>query len=42
MLLFFFQGNVPMVLIVVQGGPGTLKTVEETMKDHIPVLILAV
>lgn len=33
---------VPMVLIVVQGGPNTLLTVEESIKQNVPVLILAV
>ena len=36
------QENVPMVLIVVQGGPNTLKTVAESLGQNIPVLILAV
>lgn len=31
-----------MVLIVVQGGPNTLKTVEESLKQSVPVLVLAV
>lgn len=31
-----------MVLIVVQGGPGTFKTVEESLKQNVPVLVLAV
>ena len=31
-----------MVLIVIQGGPGTLKTVEEALKQNVPILILAV
>jgi len=35
------ETEVPMVLIVVQGGPNTLKTVEETLLKKIPVLILA-
>ncbi len=34
--------TIPMVLIVVQGGPNTLLTVEESIKQNIPVLILAV
>ncbi len=34
--------SVPMVLIVVQGGPNTLTTVDESIKKKIPVLILAV
>lgn len=33
--------NVPMVLIVVQGGPGTLLTVSESLEMNIPVLVLA-
>ncbi|CAF0758789.1 unnamed protein product [Brachionus calyciflorus] len=33
--------KIPMILIVVQGGPNTLFTVEETIKQSIPVLILA-
>ena len=36
------QENVPMVLIVVQGGPNTLLTVAESLGQNIPVLILAV
>lgn len=31
-----------MVLIVVQGGPNTLKTVEESLKQNVPILVLAV
>lgn len=34
--------TVPMILIVVQGGPNTLITVEESLKQAVPVLILAV
>ena len=34
--------TIPMVLIVVQGGPNTLLTVEETIKMNIPVVIVAV
>jgi transient receptor potential cation channel subfamily M member 2 len=34
--------SVPMVLIVVQGGPNTLLTVEESLKQNVPVLVLAV
>ena len=30
-----------MVLIVVQGGPGTLRTVLESLEQNIPVLVLA-
>lgn len=33
---------VPMILIVVQGGPNTLLTVEESLKQNVPVLVLAV
>lgn len=33
--------TVPMVLIVVQGGPNTLLTVAESLAQNIPVLILA-
>ncbi len=36
------QENIPMVLIVVQGGPNTLFTVAESLSQNIPVLILAV
>lgn len=31
-----------MILIVVQGGPNTLLTVEESLKQNVPVLVLAV
>ena len=34
--------TVPMILIVVQGGPNTLLTVEESLKQNVPVLVLAV
>lgn len=34
--------NVPMLLIVVQGGPNTLVTVEKTIIQKIPILVLAV
>lgn len=34
--------SVPMILIVVQGGPNTLITVEESLKQAVPVLVLAV
>ena len=34
--------SVPMILIVVQGGPNTLITVEESLKKAVPVLVLAV
>lgn len=34
--------SVPMILIVVQGGPNTLITVEESLKQSVPVLVLAV
>ena len=30
------------MLIVVQGGPGTLKTVLESIREKIPILVLAV
>jgi len=30
-----------MILIVVQGGPNTLLTVEESLKKNVPVLVLA-
>jgi hypothetical protein len=33
---------VPMILIVVQGGPNTLLTVVESLKENVPVLVLAV
>ena len=33
--------NIPMILIVVQGGPNTLLTVEESLKKNVPVLVLA-
>ena len=36
------EGAVPMILIVVQGGPNTLLTVEDNLKKNIPVLVLAV
>ncbi len=36
------KGIIPMVLIVVQGGPGTLQTVEEAIKQNVPVIVLAV
>lgn len=32
---------IPMILIVVQGGPNTLRTVEESLKKNVPVLVLA-
>jgi hypothetical protein len=34
--------TVPMILIVVQGGPNTLITVEHSLKQAVPVLVLAV
>lgn len=34
--------SVPMILIVVQGGPNTLITVEQSLKQSVPVLVLAV
>ena len=36
------HSEVPMILIVVQGGPNTLITVEESLKQMVPVLVLAV
>lgn len=36
------QNSIPMILIVVQGGPNTLLTVEETIKQNVPILVLAV
>jgi len=35
------EEHVPMVLIVVQGGPNTLETVVESLQQKVPVLILA-
>lgn len=32
---------IPMILIVVNGGPNTLLTVIESLKEEVPVLILA-
>ncbi len=38
-----FQNEyIPMILIVVQGGPNTLMTVEESLKENVPILVLAV
>jgi transient receptor potential cation channel subfamily M protein 2 len=34
--------TIPMILIVVQGGPNTLITVEHSLKQSVPVLVLAV
>lgn len=34
--------TVPMILIVVQGGPNTLITVEHSLRKSVPVLVLAV
>ena len=34
--------SIPMILIVVQGGPNTLITVEHSLKQSVPVLVLAV
>ena len=34
--------TVPMILIVVQGGPNTLITVEHSLKQSVPVLVFAV
>ena len=39
---FLKKGVVPMVLIVVAGGPGTLEAIEETMGDGVPILVLSV
>lgn len=36
------ENSIPMILIVVQGGPNTLLTVEESLKKNLPVLVLAV
>ena len=33
---------IPMVLIVVQGGPNTLQSVAEAIKQNVPILVLAV
>ncbi len=33
---------IPMILIVVNGGPNTLLTVVESLKEAVPVLVLAV
>ena len=33
---------VPMILIVVQGGPNTLLTVEQSLKQNVPVIVFAV
>ena len=35
------HSEVPMILIVVQGGPNTLIQVEESLKQNVPVLVLA-
>lgn len=37
-IIMFFK----MVLIVVQGGAGTFRTVEESLKQNVPILVLAV
>ncbi len=34
--------NVPMILIVVQGGEGTLNTILSSIESKIPILILEV
>ena len=34
--------TIPMILIVVQGGPNTLKTVFESIEKEVPILILVV
>ena len=36
------QSKIPMILIVVQGGLGTLDTIQTSMNSTIPILILAV
>jgi NAD kinase len=36
------KDTIPMILIVVQGGPGSLKTVEEAINQNVPILVLAV
>jgi hypothetical protein len=33
---------IPMILIVVNGGPNTLLTVVESLEENIPILVLAV
>ena len=33
---------IPMILIVVNGGPNTLLTVVESLKENVPILVLAV
>ena len=39
---FFAFSKIPMVLIVVQGGPNSLLLVEKSIKENIPILVLAV
>ena len=34
--------RIPMVLIVLEGGKGTLKTIKGAMDDQIPVILVAV
>ena len=36
-----FTNKIPMILIVVQGGPNTLFTVAESIKKRIPILVLS-
>ena len=36
------RSKIPMVLIVVQGGPNSLLLVEKSIKENIPILVLAV
>ena len=36
------KDEIPMVLIVVEGGPNTLKTVKEAVEKNVPILVLAV
>ena len=33
---------IPMILIVVQGGQNTLLTIEEAIKENVPILVLSV
>ena len=34
--------NIPLILIVVQGGDGTIDTIVESIEKDIPILVLAV
>ena len=36
------KSKIPMILIVVQGGQNTLVTVEQSIQQQIPILVLAV